>query len=131
MSLQDDNLKALISAWDDRQMDCLLMLAPRATSLGYDGAGDFDLLPDGRLQRRAADATVPYVFAGVSIMQPELLGEAPAGRFSLNLLWNRAMETGRLKGICAKGVWMHVGDPAALELAERQLRDYDAKAGRD
>lgn len=115
------NIDRLIAAWDGEQMDCLLMLAPRETSLGYDGAGDFDLGHDGRLSRRAAGTTAPYVFAGVSIMHPKLFTDLPTGAFSLNLLWNRAIEAGRLYGICATGIWMHVGDPGALELAEAQV----------
>jgi len=115
------NIKRLIAAWDESLMDCLLMLAPSGGSLGYDGAGDFELLSDGQLRRRASDGTAPYVFAGVSIMQPRLFAEAPTGPFSLNLLWDKAIKGGRLYGMAAKGIWMHVGDPASLKLAEQQL----------
>ena len=115
------NLARLIASWDANSMDCLLMLAPVASSLGYSGAGDFDLLPDNLLRRRLPKGKAPYVFAGVSIIHPKLFADAPVGPFSLNQLWNKAMQDGRLKGICAKGIWMHVGDPAALELAGKQF----------
>ena len=116
-------LAAMSDAWDEQLMDCLLMLAPIDTAIGYDGDGDFELGPDGHLARRHPSQRAPYVFAGVSIMKPDLFKAAPEGAFSLNLLWNRAIESGRLFGICANAVWMHVGDPASLELAERQLAD--------
>lgn len=40
------NLARLFAAFDASRVDALLLLADRATSLGYDGRGDFDLLPD-------------------------------------------------------------------------------------
>lgn len=102
-------------------LDCLMLLAPRTTSLGYSGRGDFDLGPDGRIARPAAGAAASHVFAGVSIMTPALLAGAPAGRFSLNRLWDRAMTAGRVRGLVLEGTWMHVGDPAAHAAAERLI----------
>ena len=46
------NLDTLIETWDQERMDALLLLAASANSLGYDGAGDFTMAPDGRLARR-------------------------------------------------------------------------------
>ena len=34
-------LARLRQAWDDHQMDCLLLLSPLARTVGYDGQGDF------------------------------------------------------------------------------------------
>ena len=45
-------LPNMLRLWDPRCMDCLLLLAPLSTSLGYGGRGDFDLARDGRLTRR-------------------------------------------------------------------------------
>ena len=36
------------------------------------------------------------------------------GPFSLNRVWDRAIAAGRLFGLRLDGLWMHVGDPAAL-----------------
>ncbi len=111
----------LIAAWDAARMDCLLLLARRKTSIGYDGRGDFELAPDGRIARRTSDGEPPYVFAGVSIMSLALLDGAPHGPFSLNRPWDHAIGDGRAFGIVLDGTWMHVGDPAALALAEARL----------
>lgn len=115
------NLERLCAYWDAERMDALLMLADAGKSIGYDGRGDFDMLPDGRLRRRRADETVAHVFAGVSIAHPCLFDDSPAGAFSLNPLWDRAMEKGRLYGVALEGTWMHVGTPEALAEAERCL----------
>ena len=114
------NLERLIAAWDPARMDCLLLLADRAASIGYDGRGDFKLDADGVLQRRGTDAS-PFVFAGVSIWQPALFADAPEGAYSLNLLWDRAIARQRLHGIVLDGLWMHVGTPDALVEAEGRI----------
>lgn len=117
------NLARLISTWDEREMDSLLLLAPGATSLGYEGRGDFFLGQDGRVRRRGEREFSPFVFTGVSIAHPRMFERAPKGPFSLNLLWNRAIDTGRLHGLRLEGTWMHVGTPEALTEAEELIRD--------
>lgn len=115
------NIARLIGNWDDAAMDALLLLAPSASSLGYDGQGDFHMDADGRLSRRTTARVAPFVFAGVSIASPRLFRNAPSGAFSLNVLWNRAMEQGRLFGLRLEGIWMHVGTPAAVAEAESAI----------
>lgn len=124
--IEDDvrNLESLCNAFDAGSMDGLLLMADRGSSLGYDGRGDFNLAPDGRLQRRPAEAAAPWAFAGVSIASPRLFRGAPAGPFSLNLLWDRAIAEGRLFGLPLRGLWMHVGDPEALRLAEQRIASH-------
>ena len=112
-------LARMIAAWDPETMDSLLLLAANIETLGYSGQGDFHLEADGKVRRRASDESAPYVFAGVSINHPRLFNDAPDGAFSLNQIWNRAIETGRLGAIVHDGVWMHVGTPGALAEAER------------
>jgi MurNAc alpha-1-phosphate uridylyltransferase len=115
------NLLALATAFDVRRMDGLLLLAECATSLGYEGRGDFHLEPDGRLRRVAKGETARFVFAGVSIATPRLMRDVPTGPFSLNRVWDRALAEQRLYGLHLTGRWMHVGDPAALEAADALL----------
>jgi len=115
------NLGRLLEAWDERMMDSLMLVAPLAASIGYDGLGDFQMDPVGRLTRQAGSRMVPFVFAGVSIAHPRLFEGAPQGPFSLNTLWNQAIEKGRLYGLRLEGVWMHVGTPQALAEAEAAL----------
>ena len=61
---------------------------------------------------------VPFAFAGVSLCDERLFKDAPDGRFSLNLLWDRALAKGKLYGVRLDGRWMHVGTPKALAEAE-------------
>lgn len=112
------NLERVIAGWDAARMDSLMLLAKRERSLGYSGEGDFHIAADGRLARRGADETSPYVFTGVSIADPRMFADVPQGRFSLNLVWDRAIASNRLYGMVLDGWWMHVGTPPALLDAE-------------
>ncbi|MGQ3673740.1 nucleotidyltransferase family protein [Xanthobacter sp. TB0136] len=115
------NLDRLIAGFDPERMDVLLLLAPAALSVGYDGLGDFRMDPDGRLLRRVERQVVPFVYAGAAIMKPALFQDSPEGAFSLNRIFDKALEAGRLFGVRLDGVWMHVGTPDAIALAEDAL----------
>ena len=119
------NLSRLFSFWDSGSMDALMLLASAATSLGYEGSGDFVMATDGRLERRGERQMAPFVFTGVSIAHPRMFENAPAGPFSLNKVWDRAIGEGRLYGIRLDGLWMHVGTPDALTEAERWIESED------
>jgi MurNAc alpha-1-phosphate uridylyltransferase len=111
-------LPRMLRLWNPAAMDCLLLLAPVATSIGYAAKGDFSIGPDGRLARRGEGEVVPFAFAGVSLCDERLFKDAPEGCFSLNLLWDRALAKGKLYGVRLEGQWMHVGTPEALAEAE-------------
>jgi N-acetyl-alpha-D-muramate 1-phosphate uridylyltransferase len=115
------NLRRLVEAWDPERMDILMLLALGATSVGYDGKGDFHMDSVGRLSRRAEREVAPFVYAGVAIVKPELLRDAPDGAFSANLLYDRAIEAGRLYGLRLDGQWLHVGEPQSIAAAEESL----------
>jgi N-acetyl-alpha-D-muramate 1-phosphate uridylyltransferase len=115
------NFARLAEAYDAKTMDALLLLAPTAGSIGYEGRGDYAMLPDGQLKRRGEQEVVPYIYAGAAILAPALFANAPAGAFSLTRLFDQAGEKGRLFGLRLEGVWMHVGTPQAVADAEAAL----------
>lgn len=115
------NIARLATAFDAKRMDSLLLLALGATSIGYDGHGDFLMSQDGALERRGERRESPFAFTGVSIAHPRLFEDAPKGRFSLNVLWDRAIARGRLFGLRLDGVWMHVGTPQSVQDAEQWI----------
>ncbi len=128
--------KRLARAWDDEEMDALLLLQGTAGAIGYDGAGDFFIEPEGEhlgtLHRRQQGAGAPFVFTGIQLLHPRLFDPAPGGRFSLNLLYDAALARGRLFGLVHDGEWYHIGTPEGLELAESHLGagPEEAKNGR-
>jgi len=115
------NLTRLSEHFDGAGMDALLLLAPTAGCVGYDGRGDFSMAPDGRLSARTERDVAPFVYAGAAILSPRLFEAAPDGSFSLTKLFARAGEAGRLHGLRLEGLWMHVGTPAAIGQAEAAI----------
>lgn len=119
------NLARMLATWNEAEMDSLMLLAQVSQSLGYDGHGDFHMTPEGRLTRRGERLEAPFAFTGVSIAHPRLFEGTPDGRFSLNLVWDRAIARGRLQGLRLDGIWMHVGTPQALADAEQRMDAQD------
>lgn len=115
------NLDRMRASWDPARMDALLLVAALTASVGFDGAGDFFMAQDGRLTRRPERQVTPFAYAGVAIMSRAAFDDAPEGPFSLNRLWNRAIETDRLYGLRLDGLWLHVGTPQAIVEAEEAI----------
>ncbi|WP_368744750.1 nucleotidyltransferase family protein [Desertibaculum subflavum] len=123
LDAQGDSLHALAAAWDDAAMDALLLMHPTVMAVGYSGMGDFDMAADGRLTRREQRHVAPFLFTGIQLLHPRLFDDAPPGPFSLNRLYDKAAESGRLFGLRHQGIWMDVGTPAGLKAAEAALED--------
>jgi MurNAc alpha-1-phosphate uridylyltransferase len=117
-----DTVRLLASAWDDARMDALLLLVPLARAHCHKGQGDFHMDAAGRLRRRRVGAVAPFVFTGVQIVSKRLLdGDIPEGPFSTNLLWDRAIDKGRLYGVVHEGLWFDIGAPPNIRKAEEIL----------
>jgi len=115
-------LARLARAWDPARLDALLLMQRTVTALGYEGLGDFNVDPFGRVARRGEREVVPYLFAGIEILSRRIFDGAPEGPFSLNKLWNKAISAGRLEAVIHDGEWFHVGTPQGLALSEERLR---------
>ncbi|WP_417679337.1 nucleotidyltransferase family protein [Roseibium sp.] len=122
------NLEHMIDAWDESRMDALLLVAETVKSVGYSGRGDFDfdMAKDGSLIRRPERSVTAFAYAGAAILHPRLFDGAPEGPFSMNLLFDKAIEEGRLFGVEMEGIWLHIGTPDAIRAAEYAVRDSAA-----
>lgn len=116
-----DSLGEMGRAWDDARMDVLLLMQPTVTAVAYRGQGDFTMAADGRLRRRRGKVA-PFLFAGVQILHPRIFEGLEPEPFSLNVVYDRAAEAGRLYGIRHEGDWVDIGTPYGLEMAETLLR---------
>ena len=114
-------LDRLRAAWDGSKMDVLLLLAPLENTLGFDGAGDFFLEDNGRVQWRGEASSAPYAYAGVQIMKPSIMAGRKEERFSMVEVWKDLVPKGRVCGLPMQSFWMHVGDPVARDQAEARL----------
>ena len=116
-----DAIQLLADRWDDAQMDALLLLVPLARANCHRGQGDFHMDPLGRISRRRAARVAPFVFTGVQIVSKRLFTALPEGPFSFNLLWDRAIASGRAFGLVHQGLWFDVGAPPAIARTEAIL----------
>jgi N-acetyl-alpha-D-muramate 1-phosphate uridylyltransferase len=114
-------LTRLARAFDPTRHDAILLLARTTRAIGYVGLGDFMLDPTGTLRRRGEREVAPHLFAGIQITHRGLFAAAPQGAFSMNPLWDQAIEAGRLRGLVHDGEWFHVGSPEGLALTEARL----------
>jgi MurNAc alpha-1-phosphate uridylyltransferase len=117
-----DSIRLLRDLWDDDRMDALLLLVPHARATCHSGQGDFHMDATGRLSRRRPGRVAPFVFTGVQILSPRLLVDPPGAVFSTNILWDRAIASGRAYGVSHQGLWFDVGTPQAIPVVEAELR---------
>lgn len=117
-----DALKLLAASWDEAKMDALLLLVPLARANCHGGRGDFHLSATGKLTRRKPGVVAPFVYTGIQMVSKRLFkGEIPEGAFSTNLLWDRAIATGRCYGSVHQGLWFDVGRPDSIRRTEEIL----------
>lgn len=112
----------LSTRWDPDQMDALLLLVGHARAINFDGIGDFYMDPQGKLSRKRPGRVAPFIYTGIQLVSHRLLRDAPHGKFSTNLLWDRAIAEGRLYGASFTGLWFEVGTPQAIVPTEEALR---------
>jgi MurNAc alpha-1-phosphate uridylyltransferase len=113
--------RRLASAWDDA-LDVLMLVHPRETAHGFDGAGDFFIDGEGRMTRRGPAAAAPFVYAGLFIIHPRAFAGTKPEPFSLNRVWDKAIAAGRMRGLIHDGQWFHVGTPGAIGETEALLK---------
>ena len=109
-------LGLLIDAWDPMKMDALLICVPMARVHGRKGKADFDIDQTGRLHR--GNETV---YGGAQILKTDLLETVSDKAFSLNVVWNKMADQGRLFGLPYPGHWCDVGHPDGSAEAEAML----------
>ena len=115
-------LQRLAAAWAG-DLDAVLLVHRTLQVLGNVGAGDFAVDPLGRIRRRKPGEIVPYLYAGIQLASPRLFDGAPAGAFSANLLWDRAIARDRVRAVVHDGRWFHLSTPADLAAAEFHLHE--------
>lgn len=117
-----DTFRELSDAWRPHEMDALLLVVSHQRAHNYVGKGDFHLDPNGLISRRRTGRIAPFIYTGIQLVSHRLLREAPEGAFSTNVLWQRAIDEGRLYGLIHTGEWFEVGEPGAIAPTEAWLK---------
>ena len=123
-------IQKLYEAWDDSSHDFMMLLVPRAQTLGWEGKGDFTRTEDGLVRRPKEGEVADYVFTGVELIHPRVFVDLPDGAFSLSKLWQRSRNEDdvytRVGSVVMDGTWVNVGEIGALSIAEDALSKHSA-----
>lgn len=117
-------LAPLLESWlaVEAEADALLLLAHPRQAVYHLGKGDFAASADSRLKRFGGDGQA-MIYTGAQILDPCALRPMPDGCWSLNALWDRAIERRRLFGASlAAGRWVDAGTPEGLKAGEAAIR---------
>ena len=114
-------LDRLARHWDDARMDFLLLAQPKAKAVGHDQGEDHLFIKlENTVGWNAADA--PYIIAGIGIFHPRVLRDAPDGKFSVKVLWLRALAQNRLFCLPHHGRWFQTGTIDDIRKTEEALK---------
>lgn len=114
-------LHRLARLWDGATMDALLLIQSKAKAVGHERGEDHVFIsPANTLEWD--DRASPYVIAGVGILHPRLLRDAPEGKFSVKVLWREALERRRLACLPHTGAWFQTGTPEDVARTETYLK---------
>jgi MurNAc alpha-1-phosphate uridylyltransferase len=114
-------LQRLARMWDDDTMDFLLLAQSKAKAIGHDkGEDHLFIKPENTPGWNAADA--PYIISGIGIFHPRVLRNAPAGKFSVKVLWLQAMAQNRLFCLPHHGRWFQTGTIEDIRRTEEELK---------
>jgi N-acetyl-alpha-D-muramate 1-phosphate uridylyltransferase len=116
----DTALNRLAQTWDDAKMDFLLLAQPKAKAIGHDkGEDHLFIKPENTLDWNAADA--PYIISGIGIFHPRVLRDTPGGKFSVKILWLKALAENRLFCLPHHGRWFQTGTIDDIRKTEEGL----------
>lgn len=114
-------LEELEKMWDSKKMDALILLMPREKAIGFEGPGDYFLKENGQIYHRGQEATAPYIFSGIRILNPRLLEGEEVRPFSIMPRFHQAEKEGRLYGLVYDGEWGDIGTIKSLETIQNHL----------
>jgi MurNAc alpha-1-phosphate uridylyltransferase len=113
-------LNRLACHWDDAKMNFLLLVQPKSKAIGYD-RGEDHLFVKPANTIGWDESIAPYIIAGIGIFHPRVLAGAPEGKFSVKILWQRALAQSRFFCLPHHGRWFQTGTINDIKIAESHL----------
>ncbi|WP_254070702.1 nucleotidyltransferase family protein [Acidisphaera sp. L21] len=114
-------LLRMAAEFDSAELDSLLLVHRAFQVHGEVGRGDFSVDPWGKPRRRREREVAPYIYAGLQLATPALFANPPPPPFSTNVVWDRAIQAGRIRAVVHDGLWFHLSRPQDLSEAEIAL----------
>jgi MurNAc alpha-1-phosphate uridylyltransferase len=117
---RESALERLARQWEDAKMDVLLLTQSKAKAIGHDkGEDHLFIKPGNTIEWNEQEA--PYIIAGIGIVHPRILLNAPDGKFSVKILWHQALKQNRLACLPHRGQWFQTGSIEDIQTAENHL----------
>jgi MurNAc alpha-1-phosphate uridylyltransferase len=118
---RESALERLARHWDDAKMDVLLLTQSKAKAVGHDRGEDHLFIKrDNTFDWNEREA--PYIIAGIGIVHPRILLNAPDGKFTVKILWHQALKQNRLACLPHHGQWFQTGTIEDIKTAEKNLK---------
>tara|TARA_B100000945_G_C20360792_1_gene587014 strand:- start:222 stop:926 length:705 start_codon:yes stop_codon:yes gene_type:complete len=114
-NMQIGALREMENLFYQNSCDSLLSLSPIEKTQGYKGDGDFVFLNDYKIRRYLNGDQNPYVYCGAQIISKNAFNNLEEDIFSINKIWNRSIENGRLMGFNNQNEIFHIGSIEALD----------------
>jgi MurNAc alpha-1-phosphate uridylyltransferase len=117
---QESALDRLTRYWDDGKMDFLLLTQSKAKAIGHDkGEDHLFIKPGNTIDWNEREAS--YIIAGIGILHPRILLNAPEGKFTVKILWHEALKQNRLFCLPHHGQWFQTGTVEDIKTTEKHL----------
>jgi len=117
---QESALDRLTRYWDNANMDFLLLAQPKSKAFGHDKGEDHLFIKPGNTFGWN-EPEAPYIIAGIGILHPRVLFNAPGGKFTVKILWHEALRQNRLACLPHHGRWFQTGTLQDIQTAEKYL----------
>ena len=118
---QESALDRLTGCWEDAKMDVLLLTQSKTKALGYSKGEDHLFIKSGNTLGWN-EKEEPYIIAGIGIIHPRILLNAPDGKFTVKILWHQALKQNRLACLPHHGQWFQTGTIGDIKTAEKHLK---------
>jgi MurNAc alpha-1-phosphate uridylyltransferase len=114
-------LDQLAQHWDETRMDIITLMQPLARMKLTKGAGDYDLLTDGRV-KRSLDKKGASMWTNIRLNHPRIYQSVPHEPYSFLPIMDRTEAAGRFYAMEHTGDWHHISTPSELEAVNKALR---------
>ena len=107
----------LISNWDEKKMEVLVIIIKKECLFGYSGKGDFNLVVEnkklGRLEK--SNDNEQYVYTGLQLVHPRVFANINKKKFSFTEIFDYAIQNKTLYGLVDDRKWFHIGTTETLK----------------
>ena len=119
-------MEEMVSQWNPKIMDFLLLLFPVEKAKHYSGSGDFHINKHNQISRVEGSNINKFIYAGLCLASTDKFFKIQENIFSINRLWDDSIKKKKLYGLVHTGYWLHVGTPDELLHAEKKLNELQS-----